>query len=459
DNTALIGGAIYNTGTITIKDSSFLTASDSIFNSGTVIFAGTVSLNGSLTGSGDNHIVADSAKLIFAGAEFSCSNFSGTANTELIFANTGSTVTVNGILNGIGKIGFTGQTVIFGTAQNFSGSAITVTADFDAILGGTPYLVSTGEIDLTGATFSINNQSVNLNEAFVVGTSEYEYMLSNSNNELKISAVAASNIYVNSGWTAENCAGHIWGYNAFSSIADAVANAAEEAQINTTGGTFSDVGYGNGNLLNIADGRFDTIYGGGTGSVGGTKVNMTGGEVNTLIGGGNGADVNGNVLLDLSNSSFFAIYGGGNGSNVNGDIDITLNNSETSYLFGGSAGGGHNNSIVNLSGATVSAEFGGGAINGNHNGNTTINFSNNSVIGSVGEIQFLGFGGLRVAGYGTEALSYSQSGIASWTITNSTIKNQSYIFGGGYAFNAGGRDAAYQVVAMIGEAKLNISQV
>ncbi|MEG2076303.1 MAG: hypothetical protein RRY34_07345, partial [Victivallaceae bacterium] len=120
DNTALIGGAIYNTGTITIKDSSFLTASDSIFNSGTVIFAGTVSLNGSLTGSGDNHIVADSAKLIFAGAEFSCSNFSGTANTELIFANTGSTVTVNGILNGIGKIGFTGQTVIFGTAQNFS---------------------------------------------------------------------------------------------------------------------------------------------------------------------------------------------------------------------------------------------------------------------------------------------------------------------------------------------------
>ncbi len=134
--------------------------------------------------------------------------------------------------------------------------------------------------------------------------------------------------------------------------------------------------------ISVLNGKFGTIYGGGSGlgsAVNGNiDINFAGSSVKTIYGGGlNGSTVNGDVHIKLSGDTG-KVYGGGYNAIVNGDVTVELGNDaalrKCDLVSGGGVG---KNAIVSGTKMLLFNDY-----TGNFNGKITnfdvIRFSGNS---------------------------------------------------------------------------------
>jgi len=307
------GGAIYNNGSITVTSSEFKTATDTIYNKGTLTFAGNITLNAALGGDGTYVIAKDT---VFTNAvDLSAVNI--TVNSALY---DGSEVTVATgvaaigaytldnkelmlkvsdnklILSKMAEIALDDEKTVTGTESNLiaSGSAETFIANKTAAAENLLTTIKGGAISnaLVGGAYA---KFAEVGKA-VIGKVE-----------LNISDLAdvAGKVYAG---------GYLYGNNSDSAEAQM-----EVAEVNVTldGGKVSTNmfggaharEYGNANIetvnITVSDGIHGRIYAGGWAEkgaesrVGTSNVIISGGTVDYLYGAGANAD--GETYVDTTN--------------------------------------------------------------------------------------------------------------------------------------------------------------
>ena len=259
----------------------------------------------------------------------------------------------------------------------------------------------------------------------------------------------------------------------------------ETSNVNVNGGTIKDT-YGGGlqadtdntNVIFINNGKSENIYGGGNrGNVNGdVVVTITNSEVTkNIYGGGNAADVKADTRVIIENSHVLEnIYGGGNNGVVLQNATLTIKSSE----IGKSAYAGGNgitavvlgNNKINVEGTTIIHEhvFGGGnaaatgcnsditnvaneeyKCNNPNSSNSEVNISGALVEGNV-------YGGANTSVvYGTTNVN-----IGTKTITDELIQGDinilGNVFGGGEANAEGSEDYDFNFISVTEGININI---
>ena len=247
--------------------------------------------------------------------------------------------------------------------------------------------------------------------------------------------------------------------------------------IDVTNGTIANL-FGGGNeagiddtIINIANGQFQNVYGGSnkSGTVTNTTITVTAGNITNLYGGNNEGGNTVNPLVKIMNGTIDNVYGGGNlayadKSNVTiedgifktiygGGNEAAITNSTSLIINGGTFasniyGGGNygtvgQNTTVKISNATIkgSAYAGGNGSLATVKGNTSINVSGNTIIGTESSKAPLSgslFGGGNAAATGLEKANNSTTIV---NITGGTIYGN--VYGGANTSTIYGKSNVY----------------
>ena len=314
-------GAVVNAGTvnekgsdITIYDGGALNAVN--YNGGALVgtkgSAGTLNVSGTLTASdvityanasqGEiGTLVVNASANVMSGSSVEAETV---INNNIVWVNN-STLSVGEFTNN-GTLKLTwGENYNF-TVENFDGAAGKITLDLSGV---TDSVVKVVDASATG-TVDYGTVTVNGYNTFVL------------DNDLMATNASRETIYVNSAYTSQAAVGsYVYGYNAFASVADAVAstNSTDTTKIVVDGGTLSGRSYFGGYTAEILGGT--TLADGGY-----------------ICGGSESAAVNG-VNLTITNlkgkdTGFIWASSG----DVNGDVHMTINQAANTQLLGGAGG-------------------------------------------------------------------------------------------------------------------------
>ncbi len=367
------GGAIFNIGTLSLENTEFRTASDTIKNNGSITITGYLKLGATLsTASGS--VNADGATIIFDISKF------GTANSDAlidVYSNISGGVVYQ--LEAAGSQA-DGKYLLFNDASIFTGS-----------IG----------IDVTG-----NKVSLARNESYTNYFHGKNYSLSLDNNQLTFTVGAATETL------AEQAALTTVTLN----TSDQGAKWGDAAMAGATGFITAGAGMsGAGNLYLEID---TAVTASGAYIVGGefdgtTNLKLTNGTVGALLGGADGGTAqNVNLLAGGGRAaSASLIYGAGRGS-VTGDVNVEVTaGANIGTLTGGA---------VLLSNASGGLSVG---------GDISVSVTGGTVTGNV-------IGGHRV-NVGAATGTASVAGSITIEITGGLLKAGQSVYGGGFAVGNG----------------------
>ncbi|MBE6400013.1 MAG: hypothetical protein E7041_07735 [Lentisphaerae bacterium] len=311
-NTAInSGGAIYNNGSITVTDSEFKTATDTIYNAaaGTLTFGGNITLNAALGGDGTYVIAKDT---VFTNAvDLSAVNI--TVNSALY---DGSDVTIATGVAAIGAYTLDNKELMLKVSDNkliLTKMAEIALEDEKTVTGTANNLITSGTAEnfISNKTTAADNLLTTIkggaiSNALVGGAyanaDDDGFDGANIGSvELNISDLAdiAGKVYAG---------GYLYGNAGDSEAADEAQMTVGEVNVNLTSGTVGGNLYGgvharqNGNAsvtevnITVTDGSHSRIYAGGwaekgaVSSVESANVIISGGTVDYLYGGGANAD-------------------------------------------------------------------------------------------------------------------------------------------------------------------------
>ncbi|MCI5779234.1 MAG: hypothetical protein MR051_05410, partial [Lentisphaeria bacterium] len=371
NSTANYGGAIFNAGTLTVTDSEFLTATDSIYNRGAMTLTGRIGFNAAITGRG-TITLTDGTEVTFGNAgeiEVRSGMTFGSGNT----INFGGSAAVNFTVDGGQDLSdvaitvdgsvYTGSEVVVATGVSAIDS-YTVTGADDLTLytaggkmvldkvsntmsdgqtetnfvGGTSNLITGGTV--TAAFFGTRkNTSGSVRTVFTGGTVSNSMIagaLVKADESAALDTVSVD-IYDGVsllGGPANGGMNYVAGYAYGASNATGLPGSAnytvQSAVLNLSGSSI------NGNLYAGAHARKYAYT-----SVGETVVTVTGGIVEKLYGGGwaeryGQSDV-GTATVDISGGSVGRLYaGGGNAANAytyTTTADITISGGTVDFVF------------------------------------------------------------------------------------------------------------------------------
>ncbi|MCI5779607.1 MAG: hypothetical protein MR051_07340, partial [Lentisphaeria bacterium] len=352
------GGAIESSAAVTITDSEFATATDSINSSGSLTFEGTNTVNASLYGSG------------------TCTLSDGAA---LIFGNTAA-VNVTGLtMSGNNAVTFDGSEAVNFASQDLSGVAVTVGTDV-LPAAGMSFTIATGVTGMND-TITVNNSSVTLGEIF--SYNDREYVFARSGNTFSVNEIGKfDDVFVAPSGTESIVIGgetiSLAGKAVYTSLDDALVHMEDDGTVtvyNTTDSVLGTYAYFigpqsvTGDMNIVADGMDYTRYyisgrdglatedfGNVSGDITFEFRNATTQRI-TLSGENKAHDLCQNAVITVKNAEvtgYIAAGGSGNACRIGGDITINLVDSraaEVSATKGNPIGGRAVN--INLSGSSA----------------------------------------------------------------------------------------------------------
>jgi hypothetical protein len=451
-------GILYGSGTIklnnaTIKDSSILfgsgtmlvdagksatfsatgTNTNSLANT-TIENSGTITVNDTMTGGAINNIAAE-ATLIVAGA-LNCGAVAnsgvtasenvggiavtGTMNCAMI-DNTGRIAVNTGSLSATGAIDNDGTILVYGslsadTIDNAGGSLYIYYNMSGATAVTASSITGSGTITVDAAGFSSGTRKVidvttgtglDVNSITLVNAGAGVHLAQCVDGDVYLATQDQNQmtIYVKSNYTESSCDGHIYGYNAFSSLNDAARVAAQNGTVlDVENGTYTEITELRGAKTSVQDGTGTTEF---TKAVyGGTKVDAS-------------DSVTRNTDVSIETGTFDKFFVGGN--------NIAMPDAETPYTVDGEL------QSVEISGGEFSAVVAAGdrVQKGRFRLNSDLEMSI-----SGGQYDYIVAGGLLNSLYentGEEERTNGKADIygnVSLNISGGAFANDCWIFGG-----------------------------